>query len=208
MAEETTPAPADNAAAAGGAPEGIDPAVWEMGKQVYETPGGCITCHQADGNGLPAAFPPLAGSEWVTGPAENLIRIQLRGLTGAIEVKGETFNSVMPPSVTLNDEQIAAVLTYVRNNFGNEGSPVTPDMVAEFAGEKGQPMLTVADLKDPSEAVEEEKPTTVSPEELKGAVQGSIPKADSYLSFPGGIAAIVFLVVIAGAAGKLLLGKS
>lgn len=122
------------------------------GKTVYAT---CQACHQADGNGLPGAFPPLAGSEWVNGPVENLIRIQLRGLTGPITVKGQQFNSVMPPNATMSDDEIAAVLTYVRSNFGNSSSAVTPEQVKALRSEVGKPMLKAEELIDPKKAAEE-----------------------------------------------------
>lgn len=115
----------------------------------------CSACHQATGAGLPNVFPPLAESEWVNGPAENLIRIQLRGLMGEITVKGKKYNSVMPPNVAMTDEEIASVLTYVRSNFGNKASAVTPEMVKAQRGEVGKPMLTVKDLIDPNKAEDE-----------------------------------------------------
>ena len=63
----------------------VDPAVMAKGKTGFTL---CMACHGPDGEGLPTLAPPLAGSEWVAGPVENLIRIQLRGLTGPITVKG------------------------------------------------------------------------------------------------------------------------
>lgn len=117
------------------------------GKKVYQT---CSACHQATGAGIPNAFPPLAGSEWVNGPVENLIRIQLRGLQGPIKVKGTEFNSVMPPNATLTDKEIADVLTYIRSNFGNKAGAVTPEQVKALRGEVGKPMLKVEDLVDPA----------------------------------------------------------
>ena len=112
----------------------------------------CAACHQANGQGLPNAFPPLAGSEWVKGPAENLIRMQLRGLTGKITVAGKKFNSTMPNNASMTDEQIAAALTYVRSSWGNKASAVTPEMVKALRSEVGKPPLTVADLKAPKSA--------------------------------------------------------
>lgn len=126
----------------------------EDGKALYAT---CAACHQAEGQGIPGAFPPLAESEWVNGPVENLIRIQLRGLTGPITVKGVEYNSVMPAQAQQSDEQIAAVLTYIRSSFGNDSGPVTADQVKALRGEVGKPMLTAADLIDPTK-VEEAKP--------------------------------------------------
>jgi mono/diheme cytochrome c family protein len=89
----------------------------------------CQACHQADGNGLPGAFPPLAGSEWVTGDPETPIRITLLGLTGAIEVKGQKFNAVMPPPPAITDEQIAEAVSYARTNFGNTAGAVDVELV-------------------------------------------------------------------------------
>ncbi|MGJ8657893.1 MAG: c-type cytochrome [Akkermansiaceae bacterium] len=117
----------------------------------------CFACHQANGAGLPNVFPPLAESEWVNGPAENLIRIQLRGLMGEITVKGAKYNSVMPPNATMTDEEIATILTYVRSNFGNKAGAVTADMVKKLRDEVGKPMLTVKDLVDPAKADAEKK---------------------------------------------------
>ena len=130
----------------------------------------CMMCHQAAGAGLPNVFPPLAESEWVNGPAENLIRIQLRGLTGPITVKGNKYASVMPPNAAMTDEEIASVLTYVRSNFGNKADAVTPEMVKKFRGEVGKPMLKVEDLIDPAKAEAPEKkeePKTEKAEEPK-----------------------------------------
>ncbi len=112
----------------------------------------CFACHQAGGAGIPNVFPPLAGSEWVNGPAENLIRIQLRGLMGPITVKGKKYAQVMPPNATMTDKEIATILTYVRSNFGNKADAITADMVKKYRGEVGKPMLTVKDLIDPEKA--------------------------------------------------------
>ncbi len=122
-----------------------------LGKATYAI---CSACHQATGLGIPNAFPPLAGSEWVNGPAENLIRIQLRGLKGEITVKGQKFNSIMPANANLSDEQIASVLTYVRSNFGNKASAVTPEMVKALRSEVGKPPITAKELIDPNKKEE------------------------------------------------------
>jgi uncharacterized protein len=74
----------------------------------------CIECHQADGNGVPGTFPPLAGSEWVAGDSKTLLRILLGGLYGPITVKGVDYNSVMPGHSHVPDEEIAAIASYVR----------------------------------------------------------------------------------------------
>jgi len=101
------------------------------GKSVYATT--CAACHQATGEGVSGVFPPLAGSEWATGDEAKAVRILLHGVTGPIEVAGETFNGMMPPwGPTLKDADIAAVLTYVRSTWGNKGTPVTAATVAKI----------------------------------------------------------------------------
>ena len=103
------------------------------GKEIYAREGFCITCHQVDGRGLDASgFPPLAGTPWATGSEERLIKLALNGLMGPIEVLGKTYPGQVPMTPygsMLNDEEIAAVLTYVRNSFGNKAAPVSPDKV-------------------------------------------------------------------------------
>jgi mono/diheme cytochrome c family protein len=91
----------------------------------------CAACHQATGLGLPGAFPPLAGSEYVVGEEERLVRIVLRGLTGSVTVKGQTFSGAMPAwADQLSDAEIAAVLTHVRASWGNAAEAITADKVA------------------------------------------------------------------------------
>jgi len=101
-----------------------------QGRAVYGKT--CIACHQATGLGAPGQFPPLAGSDWVN-EAEpgRMIRAVLNGLQGPITVHGQNFNNVMVPWNSLSDEDIAAVITYVRGNkeWGNNASAVTPEQV-------------------------------------------------------------------------------
>ena len=89
----------------------------------------CQTCHQADGNGVPNAFPPLAGSEIATGPSEVPIAIVLHGLQGPLTVHGTTYNGQMAAWGQFSDEDIAATLTYVRSSWGNAAPAVTADEV-------------------------------------------------------------------------------
>ena len=90
----------------------------------------CAACHQANGAGLEGAFPPLAGSEWVNGPAIVPIAIVLHGLQGEISVKGKTYNGAMMAwGTVLNDDDLAATLTYVRSQWGNRAAPVTAAQV-------------------------------------------------------------------------------
>jgi len=98
----------------------------ERGKKVYEIT--CIACHQADGAGVQRMNPTLIKTKWVLGDKRALSKIVLNGLQGGeIEIDGDNFHNPMPPQgAFLNDQQIADVLTYVRNSFGNKASAVTP----------------------------------------------------------------------------------
>ncbi|MBT8263037.1 MAG: cytochrome c [Bacteroidia bacterium] len=78
----------------------------------------CIQCHMANGKGIPGTFPPLAGSDWLTNKRKESIHAVKYGQTGEIIVNGETYNSVMV-SMGLSDEEIADVLNYVMNSWGN-----------------------------------------------------------------------------------------
>jgi mono/diheme cytochrome c family protein len=143
-------APAVDTAAIDAAPAAdgpVDPAVMAIGKAQFMV---CAACHGQNGEGGPIA-PPLAGSDWVTGPVSNLIRIQLRGLQGPITVAGKEYNFPAPMTALAyqTDEQVAAVLTYVRNSFGNKAPAVKPEQVAALRSEVGKPPLTAADLTKP-----------------------------------------------------------
>ena len=104
-----------------------------------------MTCHQADGKGLPPAFPPLATSPWVTDDTERLIKLTLYGLTGPLEVNGKKYDGQVPMTPfggMLNDAEVAAVLTYVRNSFGNAAAPIQPEEVQKVrAKQPGRMML-------------------------------------------------------------------
>jgi len=105
-----------------------------LGKQVFNNIG-CVSCHQATGQGVPGQYPPLAGSDWVLGEGPNrIIRIVLNGFTGPVQVSGAQFNNTMTPfgPVLDDDEKVAAVLTYVRSDWGNKGAPVTPEQVKKI----------------------------------------------------------------------------
>jgi mono/diheme cytochrome c family protein len=98
----------------------------------------CSPCHQPNGEGIPAAFPPLAGSEWLTGDPETPIRIVLLGLSGRIQVKGATFEVVMPPPPGLDDARIAEAISYARANFGNNASAVDAELVEKVRASLGE----------------------------------------------------------------------
>ncbi len=113
--------------------KGKDRKAFVKGKEIYSEEGYCGTCHQPNGNGLEAAgFPPLSRSEWVVGDEERLIKLTLNGLMGPIEVRGKKYPGQVPMTQfggLLNDEDMAAVLTYVRNSFGNRASVISPEKV-------------------------------------------------------------------------------
>ncbi len=91
----------------------------------------CAACHQASGLGVPGAYPPLAGSEWLDNNPEVPIRIVLHGLQGEITVKNTKFNNAMTPfGDQLSDAEIAAIITYERSSFGNSASKITAEQVA------------------------------------------------------------------------------
>jgi len=102
----------------------VDKATMERGKKVYIQY--CIACHQVDGGGVPGLNPPLEKTPHVAGSKTKLIRIILKGMDTHEEIDGETYSNVMAPHNHLTDQQIADVLTYVRNSFGNKAIAITP----------------------------------------------------------------------------------
>ena len=104
---------------------------FDMGKLVYEAT--CLACHQPHGMGQEGLAPPLVGSEWVTGPDQRLARIVLHGVRGPITVKKQTYELDMPAlGIALDDDQVAAVLTYVRRQWGHTAALVPPATVKEI----------------------------------------------------------------------------
>jgi mono/diheme cytochrome c family protein len=97
------------------------------GKKVYETY--CLACHMADGGGVPRMNPPLVKTVYVLGDKKRLIGIVLNGMDEPLEIDGETYSNVMAPHNFLKDQEIADVLTYVRNSFGNKASALTAEEV-------------------------------------------------------------------------------
>ena len=90
----------------------------------------CAACHQANGQGLPGVFPPLVGSEWVVGDPKVLANILLHGVSGKIEVAGQSFDGMMPPFPQLSDAEIAGVLTHIRSTWGNQAEAISADFIA------------------------------------------------------------------------------
>ena len=99
----------------------------DRGKEVYDQ--NCLACHQIDGSGVPMLTPSLVNAEYVQGDKTRLINVVIKGLKG-VEINGEMYDNPMPPLAHLSDEDIAAVLTYVRANFNNKAGPVKKEEVA------------------------------------------------------------------------------
>lgn len=124
----------------------------ERGKTVYLQV--CFACHQPTGLGLPNMFPPLVDSDWTAAKKpDRMIRMVLHGVTGPVTINGKPFATpapLMPPQGSaLSDQQIADVLTYVRQTFGNKASPVTPEQVKAIrdAEQARAAMWTEAELQ-------------------------------------------------------------
>ena len=107
----------------------------EYGKKAYKK--NCQQCHQASGEGIPGVYPPLVQSSWVLSDPGLPIKIILLGLEGPITVKGETYNNAMAGLGQLKDRDIAAILTYVRQAWGNAASPVDEEQVTAIRNEVG-----------------------------------------------------------------------
>lgn len=119
----------------------VDPLV--LGKKQFEQV--CASCHQQTGLGVEGIYPPLAGSEWVSGTPDHLIRIVVHGLKGPVSVKGKQFGAAAMPAFgkvagsgyNWSDDRIAAVLSYIRQAWGNTAGPITADQVAAIHTKEG-----------------------------------------------------------------------
>ncbi len=112
----------------------------ERGKGVFMQT--CFVCHQMEGQGIPGQIPPLAKSDYLMADQDRAIRIVLQGMTGEVEVNGKKFNGVMTPLNNLSDPEIANVLTYVRNSFGNAGDAVKAADVRRIRAELPPPVAS------------------------------------------------------------------
>lgn len=108
-----------------------------LGQRVYAQ--NCVACHQSSGMGLPGVYPPLVASDWVQDHPDRLIKVTLAGLAGPVVVNGNEYNNAMTAFGRLSDQQIAAVLTYIRTSeeYQNNSYPVTEERVAEVRAEYG-----------------------------------------------------------------------
>lgn len=120
---------------------GADRTAYEKGAEIYQRESHCMTCHQAHGKGMGVIYPTLVRSPWVLGSEERLIKSVLHGLWGPMTVNGQTYDPArgVPPMTAfralLNDEETAAVLTFVRNTWGNKAAPVSAALVAKVREE-------------------------------------------------------------------------
>lgn len=116
--------------------KGAELELYKKGRELYNRDAFCTTCHQPDGKGLKTVgYPPLSGSEWVSTDIKRLIKLTLKGIMGPIKVLNREYSGVVPMTPfegLMNDEEVAAVLTYIRNSFGNKASTISPDQVAEI----------------------------------------------------------------------------
>ncbi len=117
-------------------------AVWDpiaRGGKIYRNQ--CAQCHQPDGNGVPGVYPPLVASEWVNGSERRIARILVNGLNGPIEVKGSTYNGNMPAfgpnGLNLKSREIAAVLTFIRQEWGNAAPEITEEAMDGYVTDYG-----------------------------------------------------------------------
>src|SRR6266545_6287048 len=130
------PPPAKKAVAGpGGGEQAAELSPRDRGKKIFAA--NCQTCHQANGQGVPGQYPPLAGSEFTTGGSLRPAMIVLKGLQGPVKVKGQQYGTaVMQPwDKTLTDQKIADVLTYERSEWGNNASPVTAEQISALRKE-------------------------------------------------------------------------
>lgn len=133
----------------------------DRGKKVYTTY--CLSCHQADGSGVPKMNPPLIKTSWVLGDKKRLITVVLQGMNEKIEIDDEEYENVMASHAFLKDEEIADVLTYVRNSFGNKASVVTSAEVKEVRAK----VLKVKDVKAEEVKTKDPKAKEVKTNDVK-----------------------------------------
>jgi len=138
----------------------------DRGKKVFAA--NCQTCHQANGQGIPSQYPPLAGSEFTTGGSKRPAMIVLKGLQGPVKVKGQQYGSaVMQPWESLGDQKVADVLTYERSEWGNSASLVTKEQITALRKELAS---------HPASFTEPDIMTVPADAELPGGEAGAPPK--------------------------------
>ena len=119
------------------APKPVEVSLFDRGAKVYRNQ--CAQCHQANGNGVAGVYPPLVASSWVTGHPEVIARILINGLNGPLIVKGKSYNGNMPAfgpgGLGLKEKDIASVITYIRQEWGNAAPDMTEQMIADYSSQ-------------------------------------------------------------------------
>ena len=154
---------------------GATPAQIASGQKVFEI--ACQACHQADGKGLPGAFPPLAGSDYLLGNKDRAVGVVVNGLQGEVVVNGVKFNSVMPAMTQLSDQEIADALTFALNSWGNAGGAISASQVA---AERAKAAATPKKADSPTQ-----HPTTTAELKYSGAPSPITPEGAKVLRTPG-----------------------
>jgi mono/diheme cytochrome c family protein len=162
----------------------------QQGKAIFSN---CVACHQANGQGVPGQFPPLAKSEWVNGSEKRVIAILLKGIQGQITVEGHQFNGAMPPwESALSPKKIAAVASYIRQEWGNTAPEISEAKVIaakkEFAAQTA-PWTEAQLLQIPADAT---LPGAAAPASSPAPAAGapSVPAAAPAAGAPGAAAAV------------------
>ena len=117
------------------APKPVEISLFDRGAKIYRNQ--CAQCHQASGNGVAGVYPPLVASSWVTGHPEVVARILINGLNGPMIVNGKSYNGNMPAfgpgGLGLKEKDIAGVIPYIRQEWGNAAPEMTEQMIAEYS---------------------------------------------------------------------------
>jgi len=156
------------------APAPVEIPLFERGAKVYRNQ--CAQCHQANGQGVPGVYPPLVASDWVLGHSEVVARILINGLSGPIEVNGNTYNGAMPAfgpnGLNLKAKDIAGVITYIRQEWGNSAPDVTEAMMDTYVAAYSSrgPVWSAAELREGLSP----EPTAAPPVEEAGAEPATI----------------------------------
>jgi nitrite reductase (NO-forming)/hydroxylamine reductase len=181
--QDTPPPKTDTAVHSAEAAQGRVPEIMAAGEKVYL--GNCAACHQPTGVGLPGAFPPLAGSDYLERDRKDVLSAALFGLSGPVTVNGVQYNGVMPSMGYLSDEDLAAALTYVLNSWGNSGAAVSVAEVAALREELGQQDRAAGERHTGTTEAEmryKGAPSVISPEETRQVMgtEGPTLSEDEY----------------------------
>jgi nitrite reductase (NO-forming)/hydroxylamine reductase len=146
------------------------------GEALYQV--NCSACHQREGQGLAGAFPPLASSDYFRGKPQALIEATIKGLSGPITVNGVEYNNVMPAVAYLTDAELATLLTYVQNSWGNDGTEITVEQIAEYRKQEGLTIEMAAGERHPgtteAEQLYESTPSALG-EDLRSTITAGGP---------------------------------